>query len=157
MMYYLYSIMEWTIKEYNLWLSEGALINENVVSLDISHGRIISISNVNRLPMLEELHCYYNKITDIQGLQLPMLQELYCYHNQITDIQGLQLPMLQMLYCSHNQITNIQELQLPMLQTLYCNNNQITDIQDMQLPRLQTLFMAVILCFIIIYFFLYLL
>ena len=161
MIYCLISIMKWTIKEFNLWLSEGALINENITSLNISNCNIVSILDINNLPMLQTLSCSHNQITDIQklrlpvlealycnnnkitnivGLQLHMLQELDCVNNNITNIQGLCLPMLQELYCSHNQITNIQELQLPMLQTLNCTNNNIIDIQGLQLPTLERLY-----------------
>ncbi|MEC7156142.1 MAG: leucine-rich repeat domain-containing protein, partial [Pseudomonadota bacterium] len=61
---------------------------------------------------LRELHCSWNQLTSLDGLdQLVNLTKLHCYENQLTSLEGLDLLVnLEVLDCSGNQLPSLDGL-----------------------------------------------
>ena len=74
------------------------------------------------LPILEELYCINNGITQIP--LYPSLTELTCINNKIETLGSY--PLLKNLYCSRNLLNEIGDY--PSLEVLDCCKNRITKI-----------------------------
>lgn len=77
-------------------VTEGPTINDIIIidpettELDLNHGRIGKLDNLEPLTCIERLYLRWNLITKIENLDtLTTLQELELYDNQITKIENL--------------------------------------------------------------------
>lgn len=67
-----------------------AVINPDILELDLNHGRINKLENLEPLICLERLYLRWNLITKIENLDtLVTLKELELYDNQITKLENL--------------------------------------------------------------------
>lgn len=83
--------------ESNIANTEGPTTNDIVIidpdclELDLNHGRIKKLENLEPLRQIERLYFRWNLITKIENLNtLVTLKELELYDNQITKIENLE-------------------------------------------------------------------
>lgn len=66
------------------------IVDPETTELDLNHGRIGKLQNLEPLVCIERLYLRWNLITKIENLQtLVTLLELELYDNQITKIENL--------------------------------------------------------------------
>ena len=92
-----------------------------------------------RLPLLTELWCGSNQLTEIDLSSVPLLKKLLCWDNQLTELNLSSVPELTELDCSGNQLTEIDLSSVPKLTELWCSGNQLTEIDLSSVPLLKTL------------------
>ena len=101
-----------------------------IISLDISNNNIVILPKwINKCTNLQKLYCENNNIERLLENMPNSLQELYCYYNKITKLGNFPTN-LQILYCANNQITKLENLPTS-LQELYCSHNQITKLENL--------------------------
>ena len=110
---------------------ELVIVEPDAYDVDLSHGKIAKIENLEALTRVETLCFRWNLIKKIENLSgLTTLTELDLYDNQLSVIENLEaLVNLTSLDLSHNRIRKIQGLEtLVNLQKLHladCNIGQI--------------------------------
>ena len=149
--------MNWTRKEYNLWLKDGQPINLLVTKLDISNSNINSLNGIENLVNLTTLHCHSNHLTSLNGIEnlvnlttlycyfnylsslneienLVNLTELYCHSNHLTSLNGIEnLVNLTILDCGGNPLISLNGIEnLVNLTTLYCDDNHLTSLNEIE-------------------------
>lgn len=71
-------------------VNEIMIIDPDTLELDLNHGRIGKLQNLEPLTSIERLYLRWNLITTIENLHtLVTLKELELYDNQITKIENL--------------------------------------------------------------------
>lgn len=90
----MYIISEETSDETNenkdLTINEIIIIDPETTELDLNHGRIGKLENLEQLKCIERLFLRWNLIKKIENLDtLHTLKELELYDNQITVIENL--------------------------------------------------------------------
>lgn len=74
-----------------LTVNDIIIIDPDTLELDLNHGRIGKLQNLEPLTQIERLYLRWNLITKIENLStLTTLKELELYDNQITKIEGLE-------------------------------------------------------------------
>ena len=89
------------------------ILDPDTIDLDLNHGRIGKIENLEPLTQLETLCLRWNMIKKIENLSTlgSTLTELELYDNQITVLENLDsLVNLEILDVSHNRLRKIQGL-----------------------------------------------
>ena len=89
------------------------ILDPDTIDLDLNHGRIGKIENLEPLTQLETLCLRWNMIKKIENLNTlgSTLTELELYDNQITVLENLDsLVNLEILDVSHNRLRKIQGL-----------------------------------------------
>ena len=89
------------------------ILDPDTIDLDLNHGRIGKIENLEPLTKLETLCLRWNMIKKIENLSTlgSTLTELELYDNQITVLENLDsLVNLEILDVSHNRLRKIQGL-----------------------------------------------
>jgi len=91
---------------------ELVVLDPNQFDLDLSHGRIAKIENLEVLTRIETICLRWNLVKTIENLStLTTLTELDLYDNQITEIENLDtLVNLEQLDISFNRIRQIKGL-----------------------------------------------
>lgn len=75
---------------HELTVNDIIIIDPDTLELDLNHGRIGKLQNLEPLTQIERLFLRWNLITKIENLStLTTLKELELYDNQITKIEGL--------------------------------------------------------------------
>ena len=110
-------------------------MDPDTIDLDLNHGRIGKIQNLESLTQLETLTLRWNMIKTIENLNNlgATLRELELYDNQITKLENLEsLVNLEILDVSHNRIRKIEGLEnLTKLKKLYLVSNKIARIENL--------------------------
>lgn len=71
-------------------VNDIVVIDPDCIELDLNHGRINKIQNLEPLTQIENLYFRWNLISKIENLDtLVTLKELELYDNQITKIENL--------------------------------------------------------------------
>ncbi|MDO5014912.1 MAG: InlB B-repeat-containing protein, partial [Clostridia bacterium] len=105
----------------------------------VSDKDISDLKGIEFFTKLEQLHCYNNKLTNIDISQNTALTILNCDNNQLTNLDVRQNTALTLLGCYNNQLTNLDVSQNTALTVLECQNNQLTNLDVSQNPDLKTL------------------
>ncbi|MFM8729127.1 MAG: leucine-rich repeat domain-containing protein, partial [Planctomycetaceae bacterium] len=79
-----------------------------------------------RLPLLRQLYCGSNQLTELDLSSVPELTELDCGVNQLTELELSSVPLLTKLQCIDNQLTELDLSSVPGLTELGCSGNQLT-------------------------------
>lgn len=83
-------ILDGDNKPQDLTVNDIVIIDPETTVLDLNHGRIGRISNLEPLVNIEQLYLRWNLIKKIENLDtLTTLRELELYDNQITKIENL--------------------------------------------------------------------
>lgn len=70
--------------------NELVILEPDAYEIDLNHGRIGKLENLENLHQVEGLYLRWNQIKKIENIQmLTTLKELELYDNQITIIEGL--------------------------------------------------------------------
>lgn len=115
-------------------MNEIIVIDPDCLELDLNHGRINKLQNLEPLTSVERLYFRWNLITKIENLDhLVTLKELELYDNQITKIENLgNLVNLEILDLSFNRIREIEGLEnLINLKKLFLSSNKISKIENL--------------------------
>ncbi|XP_022084871.1 protein phosphatase 1 regulatory subunit 7-like [Acanthaster planci] len=101
--------------------------------LDISSNKIETLTSLNCLSALEELHATHNGLRAVTDLsRCKKLNEVNLSYNKLTDISGLKgLPHVTILNLSHNSLTTGHMKALGKarsLQNLDVSNNQLAEV-----------------------------
>ncbi|WP_157607696.1 3-coathanger stack domain-containing protein [Runella limosa] len=91
-------------------------------SLNISEGKITSLSGIDQFTSLETLDCSYNLLTELPGLPLS-LKSLNCSYNKLTSLPSLPVTLTK-LECNNNKLEHLPALP-DKLSWLSCANNQL--------------------------------
>ena len=116
---------------------DSGFVKKHVMNslLDLNHGRIGKIENLEPLTQLESLYLRWNMIKTIENLSNlgATLRELELYDNQISKLENLDsLVNLEILDVSHNRLRKIEGLEnLTKLKKLYLVSNKITKIENL--------------------------
>lgn len=87
---FLLCILDGDNKPQDLTVNDIVIIDPETTVLDLNHGRIGRISNLEPLVNIEQLYLRWNLIKKIENLDmLTTLRELELYDNQITKIENL--------------------------------------------------------------------
>lgn len=71
-------------------VNEIVIIDPDTLELDLNHGRIDKLQNLEPLTCIERLYLRWNLVTKIENLDtLVTLKELELYDNQITKVENL--------------------------------------------------------------------
>jgi len=92
-----------------------------------------------RLPLLRQLYCDENQLTELDLSSVPELTVLYCSDNQLTELDLSSVPELTVLCCSDNQLTELDLSSVPLLTVLSCWYNQLTELDLSSVPLLTKL------------------
>ena len=81
----------------------------NLVELDCSSNKLISLTELRSCPKLEILRCYNNWLTTLAGLEgCPLLKALYCNRSWLKSLAGIEgCTQLEVLQCRHNRLTTL--------------------------------------------------
>jgi len=112
---------------------ELVVLDPETLDVDLNHGKIAKIENLEHLRKVETISLRWNLIKKIENVHtLTTLTELELYDNQITKLENLDaLVNLQVLDVSHNRIRAIEGLEnLTNLKRLFLVSNKITKIQN---------------------------
>ena len=70
--------------------NELVILDPNATEVDLNHGRIAKLENLECLTQVEGLYLRWNLIKKIENIgMLTTLKELELYDNQITEIENL--------------------------------------------------------------------
>ncbi|KAK2706195.1 hypothetical protein QYM36_016286 [Artemia franciscana] len=114
--------------------NELVILDPEAEDVDLNHGRIAKIENLEALQSVKTLSLRWNFIKKIENLStLTTLKELELYDNQITKIEGLEsLVNLEVLDISHNRLSKIENLEgLTKLKKLFLCSNRISKIENL--------------------------
>ena len=105
------------------------ILDPDTIDLDLNHGRIAKIENLEPLTQLETLCLRWNMIKKIENLSIlgSTLRELELYDNQISVLENLdQLVNLEISDVSHNRVRKIDGLEnLTKLRKLFLVSNKL--------------------------------
>lgn len=77
-------------ENHTLTVNDIIIVDPDTLELDLNHGRIGKLQNLEPLRQVERLYLRWNLITKIENLDtLTTLKELELYDNQISKIEGL--------------------------------------------------------------------
>ena len=74
-------------------------------------------------PLLAELDCSYNQLTELDLTNNPKLQKLHCEGNKISTVNLSSNALLKELYCDHNKLKALDLSENIKLETLDCRSN----------------------------------
>ena len=80
----------------------------NIKKLDIGRKNLKGSLQLLGFANLEELHCYDNKLTELEVNHLSEITSLHCYNNQLTNLDVSNCNKLESLYCFDNLLKNIK-------------------------------------------------
>ena len=87
-----------------------------------------SLRGIEYFPMLEELDCGFNQLTELDVSRNSRLKMLCCTANQLTElVLGNNLSMTS-LYCDSNKMTTVDLSGIPYLMHLECDGNRLTEL-----------------------------
>ncbi len=87
-----------------------------------------SLRGIEYFPMLEELDCGFNQLTELDVSRNSRLKMLCCTANQLTElVLGSNLSMTS-LYCDSNKMTTVDLSGIPYLMHLECDGNRLTEL-----------------------------
>ena len=141
-------------KTFRKWLlkqkygSDGVLTEAEiagVTSIDVSGnssstpGEITSLKGIEFFTKLEELKCYYNKITSLDVSGCTALKRLWCLGNKLTSLNVSGCTALKFLHSDNNNLTSIDVSGCTSLTQMRCNYNQLTSLDVSECTALDTL------------------
>ena len=119
------------------WLVEGRIkdirIDDGFWKGWLAEFRVRDLSSV---PLLGNLQCNENQLTELDLSKVPLLTKLQCDNNQLTELDLLSVPLLDWLQCDNNQLTELDLSSVPLLGNLQCYNNQLTELDLSRVPLL---------------------
>lgn len=104
--------------------AEAAVIEE----IQCSDYDIASVQGIEYMPALRRLHCFSNKLTNLDVSNNKALTELFCDTNQLTSLNITGATELRWLVCSRNQLTDIDVSDNKKMQFLLCSDNQLSSL-----------------------------
>lgn len=100
-------------------------LNNQVVGIS---GVVESMEGLTEFPLLKDLRCSNNEITELDVSQNPLLEELYCSWNPITSLDLANNPLIWFLMCNNTSITSLDLSNNTQLEWLDASNNVLSQI-----------------------------
>ena len=99
-----------------------------VESIDVSNSNISNLTGIEHFTALTTLHCYRNKLTQLDVSGFAALRELHCFENKLTRLDVSGCTALESLWCDDNQLTSLDVSGFSALTKLYCDSNQLESL-----------------------------
>ena len=128
-------------------IGNGYVLPPHLVTLCLTNNRLKEITNLEEVPLLEDLILRQNAISEIKGLgKLPKLKELDLYMNQIESVPSTAFkenPYLKRVDLGFNRIRSIETFPseyLESIEELFLLGNKINSIKGLYgMPNLKML------------------
>ncbi|MBC8556347.1 leucine-rich repeat domain-containing protein [Jutongia hominis] len=120
-------ICKTTMEKYGQ-LESGMSWKDGMKTLDLSNN-----------PLLMELDCSYNQLTELDLTNNPKLQKLHCEGNKISTVNLSPNALLKELYCDHNKLKALDLSENIKLETLDCCSNFLETLDLSENIKLETL------------------
>ncbi|MBK9225179.1 MAG: T9SS type A sorting domain-containing protein [Flavobacterium sp.] len=104
--------------------------------LIVSGSGIANLTGIEAFPVLNELYCNDNSLTNLNVSALTYLMRLDCNNNQLTSLNVLGLINVHTLNCENNKLTSLNVSGITALNRLYCDNNFLTTLNVSGLANL---------------------
>lgn len=127
---------------------DGVLTPEEIAGIkeiSVTSKSIPDLTGIEHFTALEELRCFYNKITALDVSQNANLKKLECSSNKLTSLNIRNNTNLEYLDCSNNQIEGTLDLRMPNnrpntnLKYVDCSYNKISALFGYRHENLEVL------------------
>ena len=117
------------------WTPVTAIVNVNGVNIKsgiwdtilVNANGTVFVTAENNV-QLKWLHCYYNRLTELDVSKNTALMNLSCYDNLLSKLDVSKNTALTDLYCYNNLLTKLDVSNNTALRNLYCYYNQIAEL-----------------------------
>ena len=110
-------------------------LNPNITTLTLTSYELTILPDLSHLTSIKKFICRWNYLKLLydkdtgKSLLPPNLEELHCNYNSLLDLDHLP-PSIKIIDCSHNRILNIINLP-PNLENLNCLGNKLTHLDNL--------------------------
>ena len=135
---------------FRAYVSEEFDTNENMILeqferdsasyIEVSRLNIQSLVGVEHFGNIEQLHCGYNKLQELNIDNNIKLKYLDCNENNLVNLDVSKAKDLERLHCRDNHLSSLDVKNNSKLLALSCELNQLTKLDVSKLPNLGGLF-----------------
>lgn len=105
------------------------VLKQSNITLDISQNsklrKLICNTTMEKYGQLESGMSWKNGLKTLDLSNNPLLAELDCSYNQLTELDLTNNPKLQKLHCEGNKISTVNLSSNALLKELYCDHNKL--------------------------------
>jgi hypothetical protein len=124
-------------KEKKLFLDKAVKgtwsINQNTGLVDVYGIVDMSRINLTEIPVkfgkvTDDFHCFYNKLTSLEGVPKSVMGSFDCSYNQLVNLEGAPKSVCGHFDCSNNQLTSLLGCPQSVGIDFICYNNQLNSL-----------------------------